>query len=180
MPRTVAAATMPFGCLSGAMSTNCDAIATQLSLEITQTGDWINFKFLNTGSTQMYIDSLYLSDPLSFLTGAPTLTYSSIAGVSFTPTCNPSSPPQFGATECASAINPGKTYGVNPFEWVQASYLLKSPGTQNLATLLNTIDKDQFNIGIKVQGFTSGSPSEWAVAAPEPGTLALFGSGLAI
>jgi hypothetical protein len=179
MPRTAAADTMLFGCLSGAMTTNCDSVATQLSLEITQTGDWINFKFLNTGSSAMTISGLYLSDPLSLLTGDPTFSYNT-SGITFTGGCNPNGlPGDWGTTDCASAISPSSKYGVNPFEWVQLSYLLQSPGTENLATLLNTIYKDKFNIGIKVQGFSNGG-SEWAVAVPEPGTLALFLSGLSL
>jgi len=166
--------------LSGAMSANCDAIATQLSLEITQTGNQINFKFVNTGSVAMFIDSVYFSDPLNFLAGTPTFTYSPTGVVSFNTNCNLNNPPNFNSTDCGAAVMPSPKNGVNPSEWVQASYVIQSPGTQNLSTLLNSIDKDTFNIGVKVQGFASGSSSEWAQAVPEPGTLLLFGSGLGI
>lgn len=171
---------MPFGCLSPNSATNCNTVATQLSLEITQTGDWINFKFLNQATTAAYISGLYFGDSANLLVGSPTFAYSSSTGILFTADCNPNGLPNtWSTTDCASAVSPATKNGINPFEWVTMSFLLQSPGSTSLATLLNSIYKDTFNIGIKVQGFSNGG-SEWAEAVPEPGTLLLFGSGLAL
>ena len=47
-----------------------------MSVELTQTGNWLNFIFSNTGPEASFIDGVYFSDPPpSLLGGAPTFEY---------------------------------------------------------------------------------------------------------
>jgi hypothetical protein len=184
-PPAASAATFSFSCFSLNSPTDCNILESQISVDITQTADWINFKFLNSGPEASFIDGLYFADPPpSLLGGAPKFVYSD-AGIKFSAGCSPGDlPNKWGTTYCSDADAPAPKNGANPDEWVQVSYLLKNPATQSLATVVNYINAGTFDIGIKVQGFASGG-SEWGVVAPprttvpEPGTLALLGIGVA-
>lgn len=180
IPSTSSGASFDFTCYGVNSPTDCAILEAQISLDITQSSNWLNFKFSNSGPQASFIDGLYFSDaPPSLLGGSPTFTYSN-SGIKFSTSCAPGDlPHQWGTTYCSDADAPGPKNGVNPFEWVQVSYLLNSPAT--LATVLAGIEAGTFDIGIKVQGFASDG-SEWATisAVPEPGTLLLLGVGLSL
>ena len=183
-PPSASAASFGFSCFSLNSPTDCSILESQISVEITQTDNWIDFKFLNSGPEASFIDGLYFADPPpSLLGGAPVFDYSD-TGIKFSANCSPGDlPNKWGTTYCSDADAPAPKNGANPDEWVQVSYLLKNPATQSLATVVNYINSGTFDIGIKVQGFAGGG-SEWGVVAPprtlvpEPGTLALLSMGV--
>ena len=180
VPSSAAAASFEFSCFGTNSATDCAILEAQMSVDITQDGNWLKFTFSNSGPEASFIDGLYFSDPPpSLLGGDPTFVYSN-GGIAFSENCTPGDlPNQWGTTYCADANAPASKNGVNPYEWVEVSYLLQGPAT--LATVLAGIDAGTFDIGIKVQGFASGG-SEWGTITkvPEPGTLALLASGLSL
>jgi hypothetical protein len=180
VPSSASAASFDFSCYGMNSATDCAILESQISLDITQTGNFLNFKFSNSGPQASFIDGLYFNDPNpSLLSGNPSFVYSG-SGIKFSASCSPGDlPNKWGTTYCSDADAPGPKNGVNPFEWVQVSYVLNSPAT--LATVLAGIEAGTFDIGIKVQGFASGG-SEWATvgSVPEPGTLMLLAGGLSV
>jgi len=182
VPRAASADVFGFGCYHMVNATNCATLESQISVDITQSGDWLNFKFVNSGPSASFIDGLYFSDPPpSLLGGSPSFIYSNPSTVQFSATCMPGDlPNNWGTTYCSDADAPASKNGVNPGEWVQISYKLVSPAS--LTTVVNGLWANTFDIGIKVQGFANGG-SEWATVGntvPEPATLALFAVGAGI
>ncbi len=181
-PTSASANPLGFSCFSNNNAADCDTLEAQMSVELTQTGNWLTFLFSNTGPAASFIDGVYFSDPPpSLLGGAPTFEYGGT--VKFSANCSPGDlPNNWGTTYCADADAPAPKNGVNPYEWLKISYELQVPNT--LATVLAGIEAGTFDIGIKVQGFASGG-SEWAtvgtppVRTPEPGSLVMFGVALA-
>jgi hypothetical protein len=177
-PASASATTLGFSCFSNNNAADCDILEAQMSVELTQTGNWLNFIFSNTGPDASFIDGVYFSDPSpSLLAGAPAFEY--YGKVKFSATCSPGDlPNNWGTTYCADADSPAPKNGVNPDEWLKISYQLQVPNS--LATILAGIEAGTFDIGIKVQGFASGG-SEWATVreVPEPGSLVMFGTALA-
>ena len=185
-PSAASAAILGFSCLgTGNSAANCATVEAQMTVDITQTDNWLNFKFANSGPAASYIDGVYFSDPPpSLLGGSATIAYSN-GGIFFDEDCRPDDlPGNWGTTYCADT-NKAQN-GVHPGEWVKLSYLLDNADADGVATLLARLAAGDFDIGLKLQGFTGGG-SEWAVVngsppttqVPEPGVLLLLTAGLA-
>jgi hypothetical protein len=180
-PASASAEILGFDCFSNNNATDCATLEAQITVDITQTGNLINFLFANTGPNASFLDGVYFADPPpSLLGGTPTFEYGGV--VLFKENCSPGDlPGNWGTTYCANRKQAASN-GVNPGEWLEVSYSLI--GTNSLATVLAGIADGSFDIGIKVQGFTGGG-SEWGIVngptpadVPEPASLALLGVGL--
>jgi hypothetical protein len=182
-PASASADIFGFNCLSNNNAADCATLEAQFTVDITQSGDLINFMLANSGPNASFLDGVYFSDPPSSLLDGDNPTITKSGTVMFSEGCHPNDlPGDWGTTYCADRDG-GAANGVNPGEWVMISYELVDPSTTSLATILARIADGTFDIGIKVQGFSRGG-SEWGVIegpptdVPEPASLALLGIGL--
>jgi hypothetical protein len=181
-PAIASANPLGFTCLSDNNAGDCDILEAQMSVELTQTGNWLNFTFTNIGPEASYIDGVYFSDPPPSLLDGSDPAFEYVGVVQFSEGCAPADlPNDWGTTYCADK-DKAATNGINPGESLTISYLLLD--LNSLQTVLDGIAAGTFDIGIKVQGFASGG-SEWGVVGtppittPEPGSLLMFGAALA-
>ncbi len=186
MAGTASADTYNFTCITNNSATNCNIGANQLSVTVTAgaTPGTVRFQFNNVGTSNASITDIYFASG-GFL--APPLTITNSSGVDFSVVASPGSLPGgnnigFSTTAQLTADSnpPVQPNGVNPGETLVIIATLSSGSSFN--QLIQAMNGGQVVLGIHVQGFANGG-SESMVnrppnVVPEPGTLALFGTGL--
>jgi hypothetical protein len=184
-----AAATITFDCLTSNSTTNCSTGETQFSVEVADAGGgFVDFKFLNIGSTDSSITDVYFDD--GTLLGIAALAFGS--GVDFSEGATPTNlaggmlaDPDFVATTGFSADSntPEVANGVGPGEFLTVQFQLLSGKT--FADTLAALESGELRIGIAAEFGTAGTESfintqsMTATPVPEPTTLSLLGLGLA-
>jgi len=186
--------TVGFTCITnnlGSGPPTCSNVAAQLSITIASAGTagsgnaLVSFTFNNAGPLASSITDIYFDD--GTLLGIASITDSG-AGVSFSQGCSPGSLPGAGNTWttsfCADSDSPTQPKGVNPNEWVTITFeLLSGKSFNDVVSALNLGSATGgLVIGIHVQGLANDQSESMIntppTVIPEPGTLALFGTGL--
>lgn len=173
-----------FDCLTNNLAGDCTIGEAQLFVDVTDAGGGqVSFYFTNTGPAASSITDVYFDD--GSLLGIATINQA--VGVSFAQGASPpnlpggeEADPDFETTAgfLADSDPPVQPNGVNPGEWLEIVFNLVGGGT--FADVLSELTDGTLRIGIHVQGYGSGgSESLINVPAPEPGTLALVGLGMA-
>jgi hypothetical protein len=181
----IAAHAVPFSfdCISNNSATDCTTGENQFHLDVLDAGGSANFTFSNLGPLASSITDIYFD----WLNAGAALTPGSItdsgAGVSFSWGASPSNVPGGNAIGFAADIGadsdaPTQPNGVNPNEFVTFNF------SGVFADILNNLNSGALNIALHGQGFTGGGSEAFILkggttSVPEPGTLALFGLGLA-
>lgn len=140
----------------------------------------VSFTFNNAGPSASFISDIYFDDGtllgIASVTDGTGTDFDSPANNENLPGGNSITPP-FQTTQGFSAQNePGAANGVNPGEEVTITFDLKDG--QTFADTLTALGDGSLRIGIHVQGFEGGGSESFVNNVPEPGTLALLGSGL--
>jgi hypothetical protein len=159
-------------------------VATQLTMDVTQSGNTILLTFANSGPIASSIADIYIDAPPPGGGADSPVLFTAIAvqssspGVSFaigaTPADLPgggSITPQFvaSATLTADSNNPPVANGVQPGEFVTLALTLN--GGVTLADVLNYLNSAEMRVGLHVQGIGTLGGSESFVNTPEPTTL---------
>lgn len=166
----------------------------------------VGFRFSNAGPLASSITDIYFQvapEQGGLLTGIASIIDSGL-GVSFSPGANPpvlpggnGATPDFTVTAGLSADSdpPAQPNGVNPGEWVQINFGIRSGAT--FADIQAAVDRAYNNpgaiwspngtyisgadegirVGIHVQGFSGGGSESFVAQAPEPSSLAIAGLG---
>ena len=168
---------------------------SQLSLTVSdEGGGFVNFKFTNSGPEESSITDIYFDDNVD-----PALFVQTIAGiddsdngVSFSENATPGNLPGgemigFQATKGLTADSKRpkvSTNGVNLGE--SLGILLELANGSTFSDVTTALADSSLRVGIHVQAFANGgsesfvnSPGDSPPAVPEPGSLAIFGIGLA-
>lgn len=130
----------------------------QMKLTISAFGNQVKMKFSNTGPKTSALTRIFFDDRNNRL-GSYTMTDSG-SGVDFSKNTSSSNlpnasyaTPAFQSTLKFFANSPATTKGINPGEWLELCFNLKSG---NLTNLLNDIKIRKLRIGLKVEGFKNG------------------------
>lgn len=187
-PGMASADVYTFGCITNNNAGNCSAGQAQLAMDVSSFGGGVRFTFSNTGAVASSVEQVFFDDGV--LAGAA-VTIQNGLGVSFSqdgsagnlPGGN-SITPQFDTSFSFSANPPPSMNGVNPGETLG---LVFSGGSVSLANVLNELNSGQLRVGLHVIAFANGGSESYVNRPglppivgpiPEPGTLALLGSGL--
>lgn len=168
---------------------------SQLSLTVSDAGGgFVNFEFTNSGPEESSITDVYFddnADPALFVQAIAEIDDSD-SGVSFSEGASPSNLRGgkmigFQATMGLTAdskrpkvsrngVNPGESLGI----------LLELANGSTFSDVTTALADSSLRVGIHVQAFANGgsesfvnSPGDSPPAVPEPGSLAIFGIGLA-
>ncbi|GIW87723.1 MAG: hypothetical protein KatS3mg108_2047 [Isosphaeraceae bacterium] len=195
-----------YGNVTGNNPTNA-ATGAQYSFSlINVNATTVGFKFENAGPLASSITDIYFQVGPSaggLLTGIVSIIDSG-AGVDFSAGASPpnlpgggGANPDFVVTAGLSADSnpPAQPNGVNPGEWVQVNFSIRSGATfsdiqaavdrayNNPGAIWNsdgsfiTGADEGIRVGIHVQGFSNGGSESFVAQAPEPSSLAIAGLG---
>jgi hypothetical protein len=179
------AVSVDFFCLTNNDPGDCAIGETQFSVEVSDLGGGsVQFHFLNSGPLASVLSEIYFDDGsllvLSGVLDGP--------GVDFEQDANPpdlpggeTAMPPFQVTQgfLAEAVPSPAQNGAGPSEWVKIQFTLQ--GGQTFADVIDELTNGDLRIGIHVIGFGSGGSESFVnVPVPEPGSLFLLGSGLAV
>ncbi len=178
--------TVSFDNITGNNPANAQTGETQLSLDITDTGNGLaEFTFKNDGENPSSITQIYFDDS-GILSGINDISQS--AGVSYeTPKKVGNLPggnsisPQFEEDFSIEPVSKEGTSGngVNPGEWVSVVFNLNSGADFN--SLVAAVEDGDLRIGFHVQAFSDGKSEAFVnstTAVPAPAPIILLGSGL--
>jgi hypothetical protein len=178
------AVTLGFDCITNNLAGDCAIGEAQLTVDVTDPGGgMITFTFKNAGPAASSITDVYWDDGVLLgihsITNTPGLVeFSNPASPGDLPGGNEASPP-FVASAGFSADSdaPVQPLGVNPGEMLVVTFTLINGNT--FADAIADLTDGSVRVGIHVQGFASGgSESLVNLPVPEPGTFALFASGV--
>ena len=161
-----------------------DDPAVDIYIDVLPQGDQIRFEVHNdsdkeVGScvAQLYFDDdSLLLDAIADIEEGPGTSFD-IGGSPPDLPAGQSLPTVFDVTEgfMVSADNPAPTHSVNPGEWMAVIFDLVSG---DFFDVLDAMDDESLRIGAHVISFADGSSE--GVITPEPGTILLLLSGLAL
>ncbi|MES2500994.1 MAG: VPLPA-CTERM sorting domain-containing protein [Pseudomonadota bacterium] len=154
-------------------------VSSQLSLDVTQVGNVVDFKFINAaGGTNVFIGAVYFdflgADLISSLTQTGQL-----GTVSFKTDVTPNGAFPEGNTinfinDDADAVKDGAaTNGVNIGE-----YLILTAVLNPNANIDDLLASGGLRVGLHVQGYATGGSDSYVNAVPLPAAGWLFGSAL--
>lgn len=177
------AVTLGFDCVTNNNAGNCAIGEAQVTVEVTDPGGGqIAFTFRNVGANASSITDVYWDDG----TLLSILSITSSAGVNFAegamppnlPGGNDALPPFVASFSAESQAPAVPQNGVNPGETLTVTFTLI--GGQTFANAIQDLTDGDLRVGIHVQSIigTGGSEGFVNIPIPEPGTLALVGSGL--
>ncbi len=156
--------------------------ASQLTVDVTDSGGQVLFKFSNSGPLASIITQIYWDDTQAgLLSNGPTLDAgsTSASGVSFNNIpASPGNLPSGNNVGFSADFSAGRTSqggssnGVDPGEMV--GFLFDG----NAASVVSAIYDGSFRMGLHVQAIGAGGNSESFVNVPEPTSLAILASGL--
>jgi hypothetical protein len=179
------AVSVGFDCLTGNDPGDCAIGESQFSVEVSDLGGGtVQFHFRNAGPLASVLSEIYFDDgsllALSAVIDGP--------GVDFEQDANPPNlpggqmaVPPFQVTQgfLAEAVPSPAQNGAGPTEWVRINFTLQAGRT--FADVIDDLTTGELRIGIHVIGFGSGGSESFVnTPVPEPGSLLLLGSGLAI
>lgn len=154
--------------------------AAQLTVDVTDSGGRVLFKFSNAGPLASRISEVYWDDDSGLLTNGPDVDGSSTSGgvdLSDSP-ASPANLPSGGTVGFAAEHSSGRKMsaanGVDPGE--MAGFLFDG----DLTTVVNAIGTGSLRIGMHVISIGSAGQSESFVNVPEPATLASVVLGCSI
>jgi PEP-CTERM motif len=170
------AMTFEFGCITG-KAKKCATGENQLSVEVTQVGDDVQFVLRNQGSGKLTATNLYVEDNAGVLGEVSDILGSS--GVGFYEGGKPGNLPNgkkigFVADLVASASKASPKNGVGPGD--EVSLLISLLGDNTVSDVLDAMANGDLRFGVKASKSFINVPS--GVVVPEPTTLALLGLGL--
>lgn len=174
--------TLGFDCVTNNLAANCAIGEAQVTVEVTDPGGGqIAFTFRNVGANPSSITDVYWDDG----TLASIISITSSAGVNFAEDATPgnlpggnNAIPPFVASFSADSQAPAPLNGVNPGETLTVTFALI--GGQTFANAIQDLTDGDLRVGVHVQsiGANAGSEGFVNIPIPEPGTLALVGTGL--
>jgi hypothetical protein len=144
------------------------AIATQLSVDVTDQGTGFALKFTNTGAIASNISEIYATAGKTF--GALSITDSGV-GVAFSAGGTPAGLPgsSNGLLILASADSPAPSNGVNlASEWVTLSFTYGG-SFANFASLTSQLNSGSLQLGLHVTGIAPTGNSNSFVTQIPPG-----------
>lgn len=194
-PRVVeAGAVYSFNGVTSNDATNVAIGESQMSLTVLDSGGgFVTFEFSNSGPAASSITDIYFDDsvdPALFSTSISSIDDSG-AGVSFSELAAPGNLPGgsmigFSATKGLTADSdpPVSINGINPGETVGVT--LELANGHAFSDVNSALADGSLRVGIHVQAFADGgsesfvnTPGGSPPAVPEPGSMAIFGIGLA-
>ncbi|MBU1154665.1 MAG: PEP-CTERM sorting domain-containing protein [Proteobacteria bacterium] len=148
----------------------------------------VQFTFSNLSGIESVVSEIYFQDLDGMLARYQILNDQNTGKVEFEAGAKPANLPggqdiSFSTAYAMQAENPSPKYGINPNETLVIYVDLKEGVT--VATLLAGLNGGSVRIGAHVQSIAGGTsdsyvsdPGGGTAGAPEPGTMALMGSGL--
>lgn len=189
-----ASAVYSFDGVTSDSATNIAIGESQMSLTVLDSGGgFVTFEFNNSGPAASSITDIYFDDsvdPSLFSTTISSIDDSQ-SGVEFTELASPGNLPGgsmigFNATKGLTADSdpPVSINGVNPGETVGVT--LQLVNGHSYGDVTSALADGSLRVGIHVQAFADGgsesfvnTPGGSPPAVPEPGSMAIFGIGLA-
>lgn len=159
-----------------------------LSLNVSQVdANTLQFTLSNLSGIESVVSEIYFQDLDGMIARYQILNDQSTGNVEFEEGASPGSLPggqdiSFSTSYAMQAENPSPKYGINPNESLTI-YVDLGEGV-TVATLLAGLTSGNIRIGAHVQSIAGGTSDSYVsgtgggTAAPEPGTMALMGSGL--
>jgi len=193
------ASALTFDCITNNNVADCTTGEAQLSVTVTDPAGDSNvlFTFENSGPLASSITDVYFDDgtllAIASINEGPGVAFSQGASPGNLPGGN-NADPDFEATAgfTADSDPPTQPNGVNPGEFLEITFTLLAGDTFD--DVLAALDDGSLRIGIHVQGFALGGSESFiccgegggggngggggTAQVPEPGSLALLGSGL--
>jgi hypothetical protein len=161
------------------------ASGLDLTVQVSDLGSQVGFKFVNGSSFACSMTQIYFDDDARTLLGIDQIDWGSQEGVKFrqgtvngklpggkklTPRLEASSPKFYFSARPAPPISKN---GINPGEWLSFLFDLKCDKTYS--DVISAFDSDKLRIGVHVQAFPDGSSASYVT--PEPASIALLGLG---
>jgi len=190
------ASALTFDCITNNNAVDCTTGEDQFSVTVVdEGGSQVTFVFENSGPLASSITDVYFDDGtllgIASITNGPGVDFEQGASPGDLPGGNNANPP-FEATAgfTADSEPPTQPNGVNPDEFLGITFDLIEG--MDFADVLAALDDGSLRIGIHAQGFADGGSESFVCCEggggngggggtqqiPEPGSLALLGSGL--
>ncbi len=158
------------------------SVASQLLVDVIDSGANVDFKFTNAVGTASSITDIYFDQVLALFTGISSISDSG-AGVAFASPASPADLPEggtigFTADFSADSDSPPSPNGVDAAsEWVTISLAL---GSGTYADIINALNSGALRVGLHVQaiGINEDSDAFVNTPVPEPGFYGLLSLGL--
>jgi hypothetical protein len=158
-----------------------------LSVSVSQLdANTLQFTFSNLSGIESVVSEIYFQDLNGLIARYQILNDQNTGNVVFQEGASPGSLPggqdiSFSTSYAMGADNPSPKYGINPNETL--SFTVQLSQGVGVATLVESLQSGALRIGAHVQSIGGGTSDSYvsgggAAAAPEPGTMALMGSGL--
>lgn len=168
-------------------SNSSEGDQVNLNLNVSQvSASTLKLTFSNLSGIESVVTQIYFQDLDGMIARYQILNEQNTGTVEFESGANPGSLPggqdiAFSTSYAMGAEKPSPKYGINPNETLTIYVDLQEGVT--VAALLAGLNSGNVRVGAHVQSIAGGTSDSYvsgggAEAAPEPGTMALMGSGL--